>query len=158
MHKQETFNWWSQETQPKVWVISQHHGTLCFSSPVLWNAVERLNMLFPYLDDLAWYKRQLLSSRLMVWWHGSRVVRVQSHKQSDSRYGHLARSLELPFPELLWCSNPHLIWKYQNIQTQTCLHLQQQQQERPLSDRPLGRQMASVDGRPVPTFIPIWSN
>lgn len=85
-----------------------------------------ITCLFVYLDYLAWNKRQLLCSRLIVGRHCSRVVWVKSHKESDGGYGHLARSLEFPFSEILRSSDPHFIWEYQNIQLQPCLHLQQQ--------------------------------
>lgn len=78
-----------------------------------------------YLDNLAWYKRKLLCSRLIVGRHCGRVVWVKGHKESDCVSGQLALSLKFPFCDILRSSNPHFIWEYQNIQLQPCLHLQQ---------------------------------
>lgn len=100
-----------------------------------------------YLDNLAWYKRQLLCSRLIVGRHCSRVVWVKGHKESDRGCGHLAQSLKFPFSEILWSSNPHFIWEYQNIQLQPRLHLQQSERST------VHRQMAAVDSRPLLTLI-----
>ena len=116
--------------------------------------VSNVTWVFFYLDNLSWYKRQLLSSRLIVGRHGSRVVRVECHKEAHEGNGHLARSLQLPFPQILRRGDPHLVGVNHNIQLQPRLHWDSSG----TLDCPLGRQMAAVDRRPLLTLILISGN